>query len=69
MPARARPELACLSFSILRVTLAAAGVSLRATGLSHFLANARFRFRCPFAGHVTALADRTVGEGLEPARF
>jgi hypothetical protein len=39
------------------------------TGLSRFFANARFQFRCPFAGHVTTLTDRTAGEGLEPTHF
>jgi hypothetical protein len=69
VPARARPEPACLPFSSLRVTLAVARVNLQTTGLSHFFVNARFQFRCSFAGYVTAPTDRTVYEGLEPARF
>jgi hypothetical protein len=58
-----------LPFASLRVTLAVARVKLRTTGLSPFFVSARFRFRCPFAGHVAAPTDRTAGEGLELARF
>jgi hypothetical protein len=69
VPARARPEPACLFFSNLHMNLATAGVNLQTAGLTHFFANARFRFRCSFAGHDAAPTDRTTGEGLEPSRF
>jgi hypothetical protein len=68
-PARARPELACLPFTGLRVPLAVARMNLRTIGLSPFFASARFQFRCPFAGHVAAPTGRTAGEGFEPTRF
>jgi hypothetical protein len=67
-PARARPEPARLPFTSLLVTLAVARVNLRTTGLSPFFASARFRFRCPFSGHVAAPTDQIAGEGLELAR-
>jgi hypothetical protein len=52
----------------LRVTLVVAKVNLRTPGLSHFFANARFRFRCSFAGHVAAPTDRTASKGLEVSK-
>jgi hypothetical protein len=52
-----------------RKSLAVAGVNLRVSGFSHYFAGIRFRFHQSFANHVTAPADRTAGEVLEPAHF
>jgi hypothetical protein len=67
--ARARSEPARLPFPSLRIAPAMAGANLQTTGFSHFFVNARFKFRCSFAGHVATLTDRTAGEGLELAYF
>jgi hypothetical protein len=56
-------------FPGLRMSLAAVGVNLQVSGSGHYFASVRFRFRCSFADHVAALADRIAGEVLEPAHF
>jgi hypothetical protein len=69
MLARARLEPARLPSPGLRITLAAAGVNLQASGFSHFFADATFQFRHSFASHVAAPTDRTASEVLELAHF
>jgi hypothetical protein len=52
-----------------RMSLAAVGVNLQASGSSHFFAGVKFQFCCSFANHIAAPPDRTAGEVLEPAHF
>jgi hypothetical protein len=69
MPARVGAEAGTSPFPGSRTSLAAAGVNLQVSGSSHLFAVVKFRFRRSFANHVTAPADRTAGEVLEPAYF
>jgi hypothetical protein len=52
-----------------RTSLAADRVNLQVSGSSHLFAVVKFRFHCSFANHITASAERTAGEVLEPAYF
>jgi hypothetical protein len=53
----------------LRTSHAMIGVDFLVSGSSRCFANVKFRFRCSLADCVTALAEQTAGEVLEPACF
>jgi hypothetical protein len=67
--ARARVGAGMFPFPGLRTYQATIGVDLLVSGSSRCFVSVRFRFHCSFADRVTAPADRTAGEVLEPARF
>jgi hypothetical protein len=52
-----------------RTSPAAGGANLQVSGSSHLFAVIKFRFRCSFASHIAASAERTTSEVLEPAYF